>query len=70
MTVRGVGVTRWEARRIETAVLAILGACLEARAPGRTTCPDCRALIAAGLPCPICTEYRRRQHQQLHRQTA
>jgi recombinational DNA repair protein RecR len=60
MTGHDVTLSRWEARHLETAVLGILGRLLETRAPGRDTCPNCRALIAADHPCPICVEIRRR----------
>jgi hypothetical protein len=70
MTGHDVATTRWEARHIENAVIGILDRLLETRAPGRATCPNCHALIAAGIPCPICIEVRRRQYQRLHRKTA
>jgi hypothetical protein len=70
MTGHNVTTSRAETRWIETAVLGILNACLATRTPGRDTCPNCRALIHAGMPCPICVEVRRRQYEQLHRKTA
>jgi ribosomal protein L32 len=66
MTGHDVTPARNDARRIENAVIGILTNCLKQRAPGLTTCPDCRALIAAHLPCPICVEIRRRHHARIH----
>jgi hypothetical protein len=52
MTGHDVTPARHEARWIENAVIGILTNCLEQRAPSLTTCPDCRALIAAALAMP------------------
>jgi ribosomal protein L32 len=70
MTGHDVTPARHEARWIENAVIGILTNCLKQRAPSLTTCPDCRALIATHLPCPICVEIRSRQYDRLHRKTA